>query len=70
MDLASIGKPLFQLYSFLTRLSPFTLKGPCSRKAPAPKDEQPGPTEREEAHVHIVLYIKFRNFTFRKWKTN
>lgn len=36
--------PLFQLYSFLTRPPPFTLKGPCSMKAPYPKEEQPGPT--------------------------
>ena len=43
------GIPLFQLYSFLTRLSPLTLKGPCSRKADA-TDEQPGPKKREEAH--------------------
>ena len=51
MDLEKIGIPLFQLYSFLTRLSPLTLKGPCSRKAPV-TDEQPGPTKREEAHGH------------------
>ena len=51
MDLEKIGIPLFQLYSFLTRLSPLTLKGPCSRKAPA-TDEQPGPMKREEAHGH------------------
>ena len=51
--LSTIGIPLFQLYSFLTRLSPLTLKGPCSRKAPPPIDEQPGPTKREEWQVRI-----------------
>lgn len=36
--------PLFQLYSFLTRTFPLGLKGPCSTNAPAPTEEQPGPS--------------------------
>lgn len=35
--------PLFQLYSFLIRNSPFGLKGPFSENAPTPREEQPGP---------------------------
>lgn len=37
--------PLFQLYSFLIRNSPFGLKGPFSENAPTPREEQPGPEQ-------------------------
>ena len=42
------GRPLFQLYSFFVKVTPFGLKGPCSIKAPAPIDEQPGPWRRKQ----------------------
>lgn len=41
--------PLFQLNSFVTRFPPpLGLNGPCSEKAPAPTEEQPGPAERSK----------------------
>ncbi|KAK3028559.1 hypothetical protein RJ639_039081 [Escallonia herrerae] len=40
-----------KLYSFLTKTLPLGLKGPCSTKAPAPTDEQPGPARYQKHQV-------------------
>lgn len=45
--------PLFQLYSFLTNISPLGLKGPFSLNAPTPTEEHPGPVEENQEHSEI-----------------
>ena len=68
-----VERPLFQLYSFLTRLSPLGLRGPCSTKAPAPIDEQPGPTCRQKGKVIFIhqktskLFHNFHKLNQVKW---
>lgn len=55
--------PLFQLYSFLSNVSPLGLKGPCSQKAPAPIDEQPGPTNPRNYNLSRYRIIDENSLT-------
>jgi len=50
-----VGLPLFQLNSFFRRPFSLGLKGPCSTKAPAPTEEQPGPSKPQK-HLNCFFH--------------